>query len=176
MRGQKASVQGHDGQAARGGGDDGRCVPGDVGRCMAGDEGTAVVEFLGLGVLLLIPLVYLILTLGRLQAAAYAADGAAREAVRAMVLAATDAEGERHARATVLLAMRDQGFAAADGRLQLDCAAGPCLVPGRDVTARVEVTVTLPGVPRFVDRLVPARVTVASTQVQSVDAFRVPGS
>ena len=36
------------------------------------DEGSAVVEFVTIGVLMMVPLVYLVLCLGRVQAAAYA--------------------------------------------------------------------------------------------------------
>ena len=50
-----------------------------------GEEGSAVVEFVALAVLLLIPIIYLILTVGRLQAASYAVSTAAREAARAYV-------------------------------------------------------------------------------------------
>ncbi len=50
-----------------------------------GDEGSAVVEFVGLVVVLLVPLVYLVLVVGRLEAATFAAEGAAREAARVFV-------------------------------------------------------------------------------------------
>ena len=43
-----------------------------------GDAGNAVVEFLGISLILLIPLVYLVLTLAKVQGASYAVEGAAR--------------------------------------------------------------------------------------------------
>ena len=52
-----------------------------------GDEGSSVIEFLGLAVVLLIPLVYLVLTLARIEAATFATEGAAREAARTYVVA-----------------------------------------------------------------------------------------
>ena len=45
---------------------------------MSDDAGNAIIEFLAVTVLLLIPILYLVLVLGRLQAATFAADGAAR--------------------------------------------------------------------------------------------------
>ena len=56
--------------------------------CSGGDDaGNAIVEFLGAALLLLVPLVYLVLVLGRLQAATFATAGAAREAARAYTAA-----------------------------------------------------------------------------------------
>ena len=43
------------------------------------DEGSAVVEFVTLGVLLLIPVIYFVLVMGQLQAAAFAVESASRE-------------------------------------------------------------------------------------------------
>ena len=47
-----------------------------------------MVEFVFLAVLVMVPLFYLVMTLSRLQAGAYAASTAAREAGRAYVTAA----------------------------------------------------------------------------------------
>ena len=53
-------------------------------RAMAGDaqSGNAIVEFVYLAVLLLVPLVYVLITVFRVQAASYAVSSAAREAGR----------------------------------------------------------------------------------------------
>ncbi|NKY41663.1 pilus assembly protein, partial [Cellulomonas septica] len=51
------------------------------------DDGSAVLEFLGVALVLLLPTVYLVLVLGRLQAATFAVEGAAREAARTAVAA-----------------------------------------------------------------------------------------
>ena len=44
------------------------------------EGGNAVIEFIGMSVLFLVPLVYLTLTFFTIQGAAFAAEGAAREA------------------------------------------------------------------------------------------------
>ena len=136
------------------------------------DRGSAVVEFVTLGVVLMVPLVYLVLAMGRVQAATYAADGSARAAARAFVLASTDAEARDRARAAVRLGLRDQGFDEAEGALDLACSARPCLTPGAQVVATVSVDVVLPGVPALVDRVVPVHVTVRAAQVATIDEFR----
>ena len=139
------------------------------------DTGSAVVEFVTLGVLMLVPLVYLVLTLARVQAAAFAADGAARAAARAFVRSDDEARGRALALAAVRLALRDQGFdddPSTAGRVT--CTASPCLTPQARVRIEVEVQVVLPGLPAVIDRFAGTHVTVRSEQVAVVDAFRPP--
>jgi hypothetical protein len=143
------------------------------GAADAADAGSAVVEFVTLGLLMMVPLVYLVLAMGRVQAASFAADGPARAAARAFVASSTEAEGRARARAAVRLGLRDQGFDAdSAGSLELSCVASPCLSPGARVAATVTVEVVLPGVPKVVDGAVPTHVTVRATQVATVDQFR----
>jgi Flp pilus assembly protein TadG len=137
-----------------------------------GDGGAAVVEFVFLGVLLMVPLVYLVVAAGRVQAASFAASSSAREAARAFVTADSESEAGRRARAAVRLGMRDQGFRAEDGRMAVECNRPVCLTPGGRVVVRVEVQVMLPGVPRSVGRALSTHVTVRARQVATVDEFR----
>ena len=134
------------------------------------EDGSAVVEFLGTALVLLIPTVYLVLVLGRLQAAAFAVDGAAREGVRA-ALAAREAERDPalSAEAAVRIALRDQGVADADA-LTLTCGSG-CDEPGATVSARVAVVVDLPLVPAFVRHHVTLGVPVSASASGRVDDF-----
>lgn len=140
------------------------------------DAGSAVVEFLGLALLLLVPLVYLILTLARVEAAVFAAEGAAREAGRLVVSAADDEEAASRAARAVELAFADQGIdvRGADA-LTLTCDDAPCVTPGGRVVVEVRAVVPLPGVPQFVLGAVPAQVPVAAQYVASVDEFREVG-
>lgn len=143
-------------------------------RAAAGaDDGSAVVEFLGVALLLLVPTVYLVLVLGRLQSAAFAVDGAAREAVRGFVTAQDAVSGAQRATAAVALALADQGLdpAAADEGLTLACD-GECLAPGALVTAHVAVDVGLPGVPGWLQGVVPLVVPVTATATGAVDEHR----
>ena len=137
------------------------------------DDGSAVVEFVTLGVLLLVPVVYLVLVLGRLQAAAFTAEGAAREATRVFVTAPDDETAAQHAQAAVRLALADQGFDDVDPARAavVECDTTPCLQPESVVRVTVTVDVLLPGVPGFVDAVVPARVPVRADAVAVVDRF-----
>ncbi len=140
-----------------------------------GDAGSAVIEFIALALLLLLPLVYLVITLGRIQAGSLAAQSGARAAARALVTADSGAQGRAWANAAARLALTDQGFQPGAGRLTITCSVQPCLTPGAEVGARLTVQVVLPGVPGFVDALIPLRVTVTARQLQIVDRFRQPG-
>lgn len=130
-----------------------------------------MVEFVFLAVVLLVPLIYLVMMLGRLQAGAYAAGAAAREAGRAFVTAESDAAGEHRARAAADIAFGDHGFAGV-GRVTLACDGAPCLRPEGRVEVRTEVSVPLPLVPGIARRLVPLEVPVSATHVAAVDRFR----
>lgn len=137
------------------------------------DAGNALVEFVALGVLLLVPVVYLVLALGRIQAASFAVDGAARDAARAFVTAGDEASGRAHALAAVRLGLLDQGFDVDPGRAtSLHCQHAPCLSPQATVDVAVSVEVVLPGVPGAIDRFVASHVTVRATHTAVVDAFR----
>lgn len=137
-----------------------------------GDGGSAIIEFCVLAVLMLVPVVYLVVTLGRLQAGAFATQGAAREAGRAFVTARDEASGRERADAAAAIAFADQGFE--DLRLidlDINCAASPCLAPDARVTVRATLQVVLPAVPRLVDEFVPARITVDAQHVATVERF-----
>lgn len=153
-------------------------------RALGSDEGGAIVEFLGLSLLLLVPLLYLVVALARIQAAAYGSEFAARESSRGAVVAgvqalergaslgqATDV-ASRRGNAIAALAADDFGFDF-DGatRVTFACDPQPCLSPGSDIVTMVEVTVGLPGVPGFVSSWLPLGVTVSSTAASSVDGF-----
>lgn len=137
------------------------------------DRGSAVVEFLGVSLLLLVPIVYLVLTLAQVQAAAFAAEGAAREAGRLVARAGTLEEGASAARFAVELAFEDQGLEV-DGAesLRITCAEEPCLTPGARVVVDVSTSVDLPLVPDFIAAAVPATVPVSATHVAAVPEFR----
>ncbi|HEX4017379.1 MAG TPA: hypothetical protein VHX15_11645 [Frankiaceae bacterium] len=76
------------------------------------DEGSALIEFVGLAVLLLIPLVYLLLSVFLVQRAAFAVTQAAREAGRAYVTAPSTTAAATRAAYAARLALSSQGVTA----------------------------------------------------------------
>ncbi len=137
------------------------------------DDGNAIVEFLAAALLLLVPVVYLALVVGRIQAASFAAEGAAREAGRTAATASVLEEATRRATMSVELALDDQGFDEVDPTraLTLTCSTAPCLQPGSDVMTVVAFDVDLPFVPEFVRNVVPLHVPVVARHVAPVDSF-----
>ncbi len=136
------------------------------------EGGSAIIEFLGVALLLLVPLIYLILVLAKIQAATFAVQGAAKDVGRAYVLSESTSQGAARAAAAVQLALQDQGFVAADGTLEMFCGQSDCLAPGGTITAAVTIPVDLPGVPNFVQNFVPVSIPVSASHVTVVDQLR----
>jgi Flp pilus assembly protein TadG len=144
----------------------------DVRERVARDErGTAVVEFVVLAVLMLIPLIYLVMMMARLQAGSFAASQAAREAGRAYVTAGRGQDAPGRAQAAAQIAFLDHSFEG-NGRLSIACDGSPCLRPDGRVETTATVRVPLPLVPAFVREVVPMSVPVSASHLSTVDRFR----
>lgn len=135
------------------------------------DEGSAIIEFLFLGVLMLVPLIYLVLTLARIQAGSYAVTTAAREAGRAFVTAQSGQDAGARARAAADIAFGDQGFDGV-GTLEVSCSTSPCLTPDARVETTARVTVPLPLIPGFARDVVPLEIPLTASHLSTVDRFR----
>lgn len=133
------------------------------------ESGSAVVEFVFLTIVVLIPLIYLVMTVGRIQAGTYAVTQASREAGRAFVTAEEGEDPAIRALAAAEIAFADFGFV---GDLDIGCDGSPCLRPDGRVTTRATVSVPLPLVPDFARAVVPLQVPVSSTSVSTMDRFR----
>ncbi|MEC5198049.1 Flp pilus assembly protein TadG [Arthrobacter sp. PL16] len=166
----------HDAPAARGpSGRNGGCSGRAATRrrptlCALRDErGSAVVEFVFLGVLLLVPVVYLVLTIGQLQGGSFAVVGAVDQAAKVYVDAPTPQEADARAREAVRIALGDFGFAEEQAAMDIVCSA-QCLEPGSSVTIVVRLDVPFPLVPSIAGSH-PSAVTVDATATQIVERF-----
>jgi len=112
------------------------------------EAGSALVELTWLGVLLLIPLVWIVVSVFEVQRGAFATAGAARSAARAFALAPDDAEGRQLAAAAARRVMVDQGLEGAAPAVTVSCSpAGDCHSGGALITVRVGSSVQLPLLP-----------------------------
>lgn len=119
------------------------------------DAGRALVEVLVLGVLVLIPVVYVLFAVIRLQAASLAVSQAARDVARVMDTADDPRAGLRDATEIATIALQDQGLSADGLSIWFVPGDGGCDPPGAPPvlgagsvwTVCVRTTVTLPGVP-----------------------------
>jgi hypothetical protein len=141
-------------------------------RAQAGnsDQGSALIEVVVVGLLVLLPLAYVVLAVFEVQRAAYATTTAAREAGRALVTSPSEAGAVPRARAAAAVALRDQGLPAGKEKVQVECPAR-CLRPGETVTVRVSTRVPLPFVPDMLGRDL-ASVAVSASHEATVDRFR----
>jgi len=137
------------------------------------DSGTALVEFVWLGLLLTVPLVYLLLAAFDVQRAAYGASAASRAAGRAFVLSPDQDTAYARAEAAAQVALSDQGVEATHSVLTVTCSPDParCLAPGSLITASVTVQQPLPIAPAVFGSSA-ASVRVASTHVEPYGTFR----
>ena len=138
-------------------------------RRLRGDDGNALVEFTYLAVLLMVPLVYLLVTVFQVQRAAFGVTEAARQAGRAYVTAGSTGAAQARAQAAADLAMRDQipGF----GSALVDVDAPQGLAPGGSVRVEVRHDVTLPVLGLLFGAVEPV-IPVRATHVEVVDRFR----
>ena len=135
------------------------------------DSGRAIIEFLVVGLLLLVPVVYFVVTLSRVQAAAFAVSTASREAGRAFTTATDDEAAYARAQAAARISFEDYDFGA-EGAIRLECDGSPCLRPQGRVEAVATVDVRLPLVPDILSGAIPAVLPVSATHIATVDRFR----
>lgn len=133
-----------------------------------GERGSAIVEFHFLGVLLLVPLVYIMLAVLDVQRSAYGVTQAAREAGRLYV--ATGDAGAAQAAAAV--ALRDHEVNPAGVDVSFDCSADPCYQRGAEVTVTVSTAVVLPFLPDVLAGTINAEIPVSATHAVVVDRFQ----
>ncbi|CAN5496006.1 hypothetical protein BH23ACT6_BH23ACT6_21220 [soil metagenome] len=136
------------------------------------ERGSMLIEVTFLMVLILLPLFYLVGTVGRLQAGAYAASAAAREAGRAYVTSPDEVSGPGRSLAAAQLVFGAHGFTSGEGSVSVSCASSPCLTPGSAIEANSTVHVPLPLIPSFMSGAVPTSVTMTGRHTEPVDEFR----
>ncbi|GAA1127148.1 hypothetical protein [Arthrobacter flavus] len=134
------------------------------------ESGSAVVEFVFLGLVLLVPVIYFILTIGRLQAGSFAVVGAADQAAKIYVTEDSPPDATAQAQQAAILVLKDFGFDASEAEIEVNCD-GECLTPGSGVTVEVRLGINLPFMPpgRGVDGSV---MVVESSATQLVERFR----
>lgn len=139
---------------------------------LAADDGSASIEFLTIGMLLTIPLVYLVLAMAQLQAATLATEGAARQAARMVATADSHGAGLAAADAAIAVALADLGLEPT--AVDVACAPTPadCTTRGGTVQVAVEVTVPLPLVPPVLDLDVGLSVPIMAQAAQPVSELR----
>lgn len=115
------------------------------------ERGSAVVELIWLGILLLVPMLWIVVAVFQVQGGAFAVTSAARSAARAFALAPSDASGRAAAEAAARQALADQGLDGVGVVVDVDCTPYPsaCHSGTSVITVRVASRVVLPLMPDF---------------------------
>ena len=138
-----------------------------------GDEGNALVEFVYLSVILMVPLVYVLITVFFLQRASFGTTEAVRQAGRAYARAGDVDEAERRGTLAASLALKDQGITE-DVMPTFTCLGGPCLSQGSRVRVTLTYRVRLPVLGAVFGRGSGGTIPVTATHTEYVDVFKAP--
>lgn len=135
------------------------------------ERGSAALEFILVGLLMLVPLVYLIVSLGLIQEQSLGAEAAARHVARAMSTA-TGADDARQ-RADRVLASIAQQYGLDDVDVAVECSpsGSACPAAGATVAVTVATRVTLPLVPPVLGLDELAAIPVEATGAHKVSRF-----
>ncbi|MDQ0648924.1 Flp pilus assembly protein TadG [Microbacterium natoriense] len=139
-------------------------------RWVTDDEGSAALEFITVGLILLVPLVYLIAALGVIQEQTLGVEAAARHTARVISLA-PDADAAV-ARSEQVLAgiVEEYGLDADAVDVSLSCvpAASGCPTAGATVTVTVLTRVSLPLMPSLFGLDRSTAIPVEASAVQKI--------
>lgn len=142
-----------------------------TGPACASERGSAVVEFILLSLLLMVPVVYFIVTIGQIQGGSFAVVGAADQAAKVYVMQNDTSQGRVAAEQAVLLTLADYGHSAERASVDVACDRSDCGSAGAAVTVTVRLTVPLPMVP-FGDTLNLDAANLSASATQIVGRFR----
>lgn len=135
------------------------------------EQGAATVEFVWLTVLLLVPLVYVLLTVFEAQRAAFAVSSASQAAGRAFLRAPDLATAQVRADQAAQVALADHGVTGAV--VDVVCLPTPadCLLPGSSVQVVVTVDQPLPLLPTVLGESLGV-ISVDATHTHAYGTFR----
>lgn len=138
-------------------------------------DGTATIEFVWLTILLMIPIVYILISVFEVQRAAYGVSAASKSASRAFLLAPDPASAHQRADRAAKVALGNHGIDGANISISCEPRGSGCLTAGSSVRVVVQMTQPLPLTPTFLgDQIAP--ITVDSTHVEPYGSFRADRS
>lgn len=137
------------------------------------DAGSAALEFITAGLLLLVPLVYLVIAVAVIQGGALAVEGASRQAARVFVQAPTPGVAQARAQTAVDFALADFGVSTGGASVRVRCSPQPaaCLTRRGFVTVSVTARVALPLSPPALGVKTPLTIALTATSTEKVSRF-----
>ncbi len=137
------------------------------------ESGSAAIEFVTAGVLLLVPLGYLVVAVAAIQAGAFAVEGASRQAARVYVQAGSPSQARDQAVTAIDFALTDFGQDPRTAEVTVSCRPRPsdCLARRGLVTVTVAASVPLPLAPVGFGTKPPLAVPLRATTTEQVSRF-----
>lgn len=137
------------------------------------ERGSAALEFILVGLVMLVPLVYLVVALGLIQGQSLGAEAGARHIARAVSTAGGTADASDRVDRVLESVVDEYGLDADAVSLSLECrpAGAECPRAGATLVVTLRTTVTLPLVPAVLglDRL--ASIPLEASAGQKVSRF-----
>ncbi|MFT3799453.1 TadE family protein [Microbacterium sp.] len=139
------------------------------------DAGSAALEFILVGLVLLVPIVYLVVALGAIQGQALGVEAAARQLARTVAAAPDAATADARADRVLAAIVDEYGLDPDTIEVAVRCvdAAVACPSAGALISVTVTAQAALPLVPAVLDLDERTRVPVEATSVQKVSRFWV---
>lgn len=140
---------------------------------MGSDGGSASLEFIAAGLILLLPLVYLVIAVSAIQGGSLAIEAGARQAARVFVQATDPGSAEESAIRAVDFALADHGIDPGAASIAVTCRPDPgaCLTRRGYVTVTVDLAVPLPLLPSVLTGDLPLAVPLHAASTQQVSRF-----
>ena len=144
-----------------------------LARILREDDGSASLEFLTVGLLMLVPLIYVVVALGQIQHQALGAEAAARHVARAISLSSDAASAGSSASQVLSAVMAEYDLDASITSLSISCvpASASCPTAGSTVRVSVATRVSLPLAPPVLGLDQIASVPVEASAVQRMSRF-----
>ncbi|WP_019179851.1 TadE/TadG family type IV pilus assembly protein [Microbacterium yannicii] len=135
------------------------------------ERGSAALEFILVGLLMLVPLVYLVVALGAIQHQTLGAEAGARHVARAISTAGNSAEASERADRVLASVIDQYGLDGVD--IDIDCrpAGSACPAPGATLMVTVRAAVALPLVPPVLGLERMASIPIEATAAHKVSRF-----
>ncbi len=136
-------------------------------------EGSALVELSWLGILLILPMLWIVMSVFEVQRGAFGVSAAARAAARAYALAPDDSSGLVRAREAARVALDDQGVHGVRPDVRVTCTPypGDCHQGTSVITVSVHSRVVLPLMPTALGGNRPS-FALDATQIVPIGQFR----
>lgn len=137
------------------------------------DQGAAVLEFILIGLVMLVPLVYLIITLGMVQEQSLGVEAGSRHIARSVATSSGTDDARDRADRVLASIVDEYGIDESRVSLALEClpAGSVCPSAGATVIVTVRTTVALPLVPPILGMRDVASFPVEATSAQKVSRF-----